>query len=65
MMETEIPIAVLTLAMAPIGSPLWHNPRGEEYPYLTKEEWLIVNEKVGPHRCRIICKAIEMKIIKG
>jgi hypothetical protein len=65
MNSTEIPTAVLKLAIAPIGSPLWHAPEGSEYPYLTREDWLIANEKVGPYRCRVVCKAIDMKIIKG
>ncbi len=65
MTKPEIPISVLELAMAPINSPLWYDPEGEEYPYLTREDWLIVNEKVGPYRCRVVCKAVEMKMIKG
>jgi hypothetical protein len=53
------------LANAPIDSPYWHDSLGEEYIFIAGNEWIVVNEKIGPYRIRHICKIVDSVKIGG
>jgi hypothetical protein len=65
--QTLIPTlqAAFKLASLPADSPIWRSLSGEQYKYHANDQYVILNEPVGPNkRERIIAQIIGSVVVE-
>lgn len=55
---------LIKLAKLPVTSPVWRASNGEEYLFHASSDWVVINEKIGPRRERIICMVIGSVVVE-
>ena len=54
----------IVIAKKAVNDPVWWSRLGQEYLYHACDRWVVINEKIGPKRERIICMVIGSVVVE-